>query len=58
MKNRGGHGVDVARRASDGLGNHATFGIKKSGRKVARFANDRAECSPAQRLSLFFDDSD
>ena len=55
------HGVDVARRAGDGLRQHASLAVEDAGRQVARLAHDRENavrssvcaCSSTTAISRF-----
>ena len=51
-------GVDVARRAGDGLGDHAALAIEDAVRQVAGLPDDRAERGTLQRLGLLVDGGD
>ncbi|CAB3714706.1 hypothetical protein LMG26845_05972 [Achromobacter insuavis] len=52
---RFGHGVDVAGRAGDGLGDHAAVGQENAGRQIAGLARGGAEGRADQHLGLFLD---
>ena len=52
------HRVDVARRAGDGLGQHAALRVVDAGRQVARLARRGAEGGAHQGLRLLLDDGD
>ena len=58
MLHRLGHGIHMAGRAGDGLGQHAALEIEDAGREVARLAHDRAEGGAHQRLRLLLDHGD
>jgi hypothetical protein len=52
MFHRCRHGVDVARRAADGLGNHSSFSVEHAAGKILAFAHDGAERRANQRVLL------
>ena len=52
------HRVDVARRAGDGLGQHAALQVEDAGGKVARFAHRGAEGGADHGLRLLLDHRD
>ncbi len=52
------HGIDVARRPGDGLGQHAAFEIEDPGRKIARLPHRGAEGGADHGLGLFFHHGD
>ena len=52
------HRIDMARRAGDGLGQHAALGVVDAGREIARLARRGAEGGAHQRLRLLLDDGD
>src|SRR6266851_1543356 len=55
MDDAPGHRVDVARRAGDGLGQHAAFEVEHAGRDVARLARAGREGGAHQRTGLLLD---
>ena len=54
----GSHGVDVARRPGDGLGDHAALRVEHSRREVAGLPHRRRERGPHQGQGLLFDHGD
>src|SRR6202162_5723027 len=50
--------IDVARRAGDGLRNHAGLGVEQRGGQIAGLAHHRAESDALQCLRLLADDAD
>jgi hypothetical protein len=55
---RGGHRVNMARRAGDGLGQHPAREVEHAGREVAGLAHGGGEGGADQRLRLLLDDGD
>ena len=51
-----GHGVDMARCASDGLSQHTPSYVKDTRGDIPAFANDGAEGGADQGLTLLFND--
>ena len=47
-----GHGVDVARRATDRLGHHAALGVEETAGQVLALPHDGAEGGPHERVLL------
>ena len=52
------HGIDVARRAGDGLREHPAVEVEDAGGEIARLANGGGEGGADHRLRLLLDDGD
>ena len=58
MADRFGHGVDMAGRAGDRLGQHAAFAVEHPGGQIARLAHAGRKGGAHQGAGLFLDHRD
>ncbi len=58
MLDRGGHRIDVARRAGHGLRQHVAVAVEHPGRQIAGLAHRGRKRGAHQRLRLLLDDRD